>query len=149
MKLRHFVTTAFCALAFVTSAHAQTDDRPTTLLGDQMKLINAAHRALGPIFAAGSADSAIAKIAIIHKAAEEALKFEPAKKADIPAAEQEKFLADFQTTLKSFIGDVEKVDVALKAGKMDEAKTLFAALRADQMAAHKLFRKPPPGPPNK
>ena len=62
-----------------------------------------------------------------------------------PPAEQEKFVADFQTTLKSLIGDVEKVEAALKAGNMDEAKTLAAALRMDQMDAHTQFRKPQAG----
>lgn len=149
MKPRFLIAAAFCALTFASSAQAQgggaPDDKPTTPLGEQMKKINAAYRALGPLIEAGSADSALAKVAIIHSAAEEALKFEPAKKADTPVPDQEKFVGDFQTTLKSFIGDVEKVDAALKAGKMDEAKTLAAALRVDQMAAHKQFRKMPAG----
>ncbi|MEP6833690.1 MAG: cytochrome b562 [Gemmatimonas sp.] len=145
MKQRHIFAAVFCALAFASSANAQTDDKPTTPLGEQMKLINAAYRALNPLITAGNADSAIAKVAIIHKAAEQALTFEPVKKADVPAAEQEKFVSDFRTTLKSFIGDVEKLDAALKAGKMDDAKTLVAGLRMDQMDAHKQFRKTPPG----
>ncbi|MEO7997042.1 MAG: cytochrome b562 [Gemmatimonadaceae bacterium] len=147
MKPRYLIAAAFCALTLASSAQAQGggDDKPTTPMGEQMKLINAAYRALGPLIDAGSADSAMAKVAIIHKAAEEALKFEPVKKADAPAEEQDKFMTDFQSTLKSFIGDVEKVDAALKGGKMDEAKTLAAALRVDQMAAHKQFRKMPPG----
>lgn len=146
MKQRYILTAVFCALTFASSAHAQPPaDGPTTPLGEQMKQINAAYRALNPLIAAGSADSALAKVAIIHKSADSALKFEPAKKADIPAAEQEKFVSDFRTTLTSFIGDVEKLEAALKAGKMDEAKTLAAALRMDQMDAHKVFRRPQAG----
>lgn len=148
MKQRHILTAIIGALAFASSAQAQTPEKETTPLGAQMKAINAAYRALGPLIEAGSADSALAKVAIIHKSAEEALKFEPVKKADMPAAEQEKFVADYQTTLKSFIVDVDKVDAALKAGKMDEAKTLAAALRVDQMGAHRQFRKMPPPPPS-
>lgn len=146
MKQRHLLSAVFAALAFVSSANAQPPaQEPSTPLGEQMKLINAANRALNPLITAGNADSAIAKVAIIHKAAEEALKYEPAKKSDIPAAEQEKFVTEFRTTLKAFIADVEKLDAALKAGKMDEAKTLHAALRTDQMDAHKQFRRPQAG----
>ncbi|MEO7362783.1 MAG: cytochrome b562 [Gemmatimonadaceae bacterium] len=146
MKQRHILTAVFCALTFASSAHAQTPEPgPSTPLGEQMKLINAAYRALNPLITAGSADSAMAKVAIIHKAAEEALKFEPARKADTPVGEQEKFVTDFQTTLKSFIGDVEKLEAVLKSGNVDEAKTLAATLRMDQMDAHKQFRKPQAG----
>ena len=148
MKPRYLVAAALCAFTLATTAHAQggaPDDKPTTPLGEQMKAMNAAYRALGPFIEAGNADSALAKVAIIHKGAEEALKFEPVKKADVPAAEQDKFVMDFQTTLKSFIGDVEKVDAALKAGNMEEAGKLAAALKVDQMAAHRQFRKMPPG----
>lgn len=157
MKTRSILAAAFCAMTLAVSANAQgggggggggrggEPQGPTTPLGDQMRLINAAHRAIGPLFEAGQADSVAAKITIIHNAATEALKFEPAKKADTPAAEQEKFVADYQTTLKAFIADVDKVDAALKAGKVDEAKTLFGQLRMDQMAAHRQFRKMPAG----
>ena len=97
MKQRHILTAVFCALTFASSAHAQTPEQgPSTPLGEQMKLINAAYRALNPLITAGSADSAMAKVVIIHKAAEEALKFEPARKADTPVAEQEKFVTDFR-----------------------------------------------------
>lgn len=153
MKPRHILTAIVCALTLATGAQAQGggggggggEQGPTTPLGEQMRMMNAAYRALGPLIEAGNADSALAKVAIIHKGATEALKFEPAKKADTPAAEQEKFVADYQTTLKAFIADVEKVEAALKAGKMDEAKPLAANLRMDQMAAHRQFRKMPPG----
>lgn len=147
MKHRHIFTAVLSAMFFASAANAQPpgEQGPTTPLGDQMRLINAAYRALGPLIEAGNADSAMAKVAIIHKSAQEALKFEPAKKADIAAPEQEKFVADFQTTLKSFIGDVEKLEASLKAGKMDEAKTLAQALRVDQMAAHRTYRKQPAG----
>ena len=145
MKNRHILTAVICALAFASSAGAQTDDKPTTLLGEQMKAINAAYKALGPFIEAGNADSAMAKAEIIHKSAAEGLKFEPVKKADIPDAEQAKFVSDFHTTLTSFIGDVEKLQAALKAGNMDEAKTLAAALKVDQSAAHKQFKKAPAG----
>lgn len=152
MKTRHLVTAVICALTLATGAQAQggggggaAEQGPTTPLGEQMRLMNAAYRALGPLIDAGNADSAMAKVAIIHKGAEEALKFEPVKKADTPPAEQEKFVADFQTTMKAFIVDVEKVEAALKAGNMAEAKTLAAALRVDQMGAHRQFRKMPPG----
>ncbi|MEO7362101.1 MAG: hypothetical protein ABI120_17355, partial [Gemmatimonadaceae bacterium] len=68
MKPRYLVTAVLCALTFATTAQAQggaPDDKPTTLLGEQMKAINAAYRALGPLIEAGSADSAMAKVAII------------------------------------------------------------------------------------
>ena len=103
------------------------------------------HRALGPIIEAGNKDSALVLVAIIHTAGGEALKLEPEKKADIPAEEQAKFVADYQTSMKAFIADVEKVDAALKAGNMDEAKTAAAALRVDQMNSHRQYRKRPPG----
>lgn len=152
MKQRHILAAVFCAIACVSSAQAQggppgggAPQGPTTPLGEQMRLMNGAFSNLNRLIEAGAADSALAAVHVIHAGATEALKHEPAKKADTPAAEQEKFVADYQATMKAFIADVEKVEAAIKAGKMDDAKAAAAKLGADRSEAHPKFRKMPPG----
>ena len=69
------------------------------------------------------------------------LKLDPAKKADIPADQQAKFVADYQAKMKAFIADVNKVEAALKAGNNDEAAKLLQSLKQDQDEGHKEFQK--------
>lgn len=158
MKHRQLLAAVACAFTFAVNAQAQggppggappANDKPTTPLGNQMRAINGAYRALGRLIEAGNKDSALVQVAIIHQAGEEALKYEPEKKADVPADEQAKFVAEYQASMKAFIADVEKVDAALKAGNMEDAKTATAALRMDQMNSHRQFRKPQPRPPGR
>ena len=67
-------------------------------------------RTIGELRAAG------VSVLLVEQNAQAALKLEPAMKADKPAADQKKFMADYQADMKKFIGLVEKTEAALKAG---------------------------------
>ena len=43
--------------------------------------------------------------------------------------------------MKQFIGNIDKLEAALKAGKNAEAAELLKALKHDQEEGHKQFRK--------
>ena len=141
MKIRLILATLACALATVPAINAA--DEPETELGGKMDKMSSAFRALRRQItdAAKNADS-LAKLATIKENAQAALKLEPAWKADKPAAEQAKFVADYQADMKKFIELVSKVEVALKAGNNDEAGKLLTAMGDAQKAGHKQFKKP-------
>jgi len=44
--------------------------------------------------------------------------------------------------MKELIGQLEKLDAALKAGRNDEAAKLVTDLKATQKAGHKEFKRP-------
>ncbi len=113
-----------------------------TELGDHMEKISGAFRALGrQIGDATKNEDSLKRIAVIREQAEAAMKLDPAKKADIPADQQAKFVADYQAKMKAFIADVNKVEAALKAGNNDEAKNLLQSLKQDQKEGHTEFQK--------
>lgn len=140
MKIRLSLITVVCALAVGLVARAA--DEPETELGKKMEKVGGAFRALGRQISDPSknADS-LARIAVIKENLQASLKLEPAKKAEIPAAEQKKFVADYQKTMKDFLALVDKTEAALKAGNNEEAAKLVGSMRDDQKKAHKQFKK--------
>jgi soluble cytochrome b562 len=114
----------------------------TTQLEDTMDEINAAYRKLNRQIGDSSknADS-LKQVAAIQKHAAAAMKMEPMKKKTLPAAEQAKFMADYQAKMKSFMADVTKLETALKAGKNDEAAGVLKTFKQTQEESHKQFKK--------
>lgn len=142
MKIRKLLV-ALCLAVSATGVQAQEKAAKTeTELETKMDDLNAAYRKLGRQIndASKNADS-LKQVAIIKEAANAALKLEPAKKKEIPAADQAKFVAAYQTKMKSFIGNIDKLEASLKAGKNAEAAELLKALKHDQEEGHKEFRK--------
>lgn len=84
--------------------------------------------------------SSLEQLAVIETNAKAALTLEPEKKGQIPAAEQAKFLADYQAGIKQFLVTVDKMRTALKAGKNAEAVTILDAMKDQQRDSHKEFR---------
>src|SRR5258707_14380645 len=120
MKIRLLSATLICALAFVLGVRAEdaAKKEDQTELGSKMEKISGAFRKLNrQISDATKNEDSLAQIAIIRENAEAGLKLEPAKKADLPADQQAKFVDDFHAKLKGFIADVGKLEAALKAGK--------------------------------
>jgi cytochrome c556 len=140
MKIRLLLLVAVCALAPGRAIYAA--DEKETELGLKMEKAGGAFRALGRQVndPAKNADS-LQRLAVIKDVLTAGLKLEPAKKAEIPAAEQKKFIADYQAEMKRFITLVEKTEAALKANNNDEAVKLVATMRDDQKKAHKQFKK--------
>ncbi len=139
MKIRLVIASLVCALAagpFLNAADAETE------LGKKMEKMGGAFRAVRRQItdASKNADS-LAKLATIKENAIASAKLEPAMKADKPAADQKKFVADYQAEMKKTIELIGKVEAALKANNNAEAEKLLAAVGDAQKAGHKQFKK--------
>ena len=145
MKIRILLVTLICSLATVSGLRAQAPKEDQTELGGKMEKVGAAFRKLraSAADATKNADS-LAQIAIIRENFEAALKLAPAMKADKPAAEQAKFMADYQAKMKEEIAVVGSIEAAIKANNNEEAGKLVAKLGQDQKDAHKAFKKAAP-----
>lgn len=141
MKLRILLLSLICAVGTVPVAlHAA--DKDETELGNHMDKMNGAFRKLRKQVndVAQNAES-LKLVATIKEEAAASAKLEPAKKSEIPAAEQAKFVADYQAKMKEFNGKVAALEAALKANKNDEAAKLVDELAAAQKQGHKNFKK--------
>jgi soluble cytochrome b562 len=141
MKIRLLFATLICALATVPCVQAQSHDDDTEL-GDKMDTLSNAYKKLGKqISDASKNEDSLKLVATIHSSAEAALKLEPAKKADIPAADQAKFVADYQAKMKSFIAEIDKLEAVLKAGDNAAAAKQMDVLKQMRSEGHKEFQK--------
>ena len=140
MKIRALLAALLCSLV-LPPVFAAEDNSPSEL-DDWMEQMNTAYRKLTRQIAdpPKNADS-LKQIAAVRERATEAMKLEPKKKADIPAAGQAKFVADYQAMMKTFIADVDKLEAALKAGKNEEAAALVKTLKQAQEDGHKQFKR--------
>ena len=113
-----------------------------TELGAKMEKMSGAFRAIRRQITDKSknADS-LAKLAVVKQNAEASLKYEPARKSEVPAANQAKFVADYQAGMKKFIELCGKLEAALKANNNAEAEKLCAAMGDAQKAGHKQYKK--------
>jgi soluble cytochrome b562 len=139
MKIRSLLLAVACALAIGPGTFAADTE---TELGNKMDKMGSAFRALRRQAADASknADS-LAKVATIKENALASLKLEPAKKMDLPAAQQKKFVADYQAKMKEFVALAEKLEAAFKANNNAEAQKLIGQMADAQKAGHKEFQK--------
>ena len=113
-----------------------------TELGNTMEKMNGAWRKLRKQAAdAASNASSLELVATVKACAEKALTFKPARLADVPPADQEKFLADYQKQMKDFVAAVGQLETALKAGDNAAAGDLIKKMGAMQKEGHKEFKK--------
>jgi soluble cytochrome b562 len=155
----HLRSLVFCSVIALTSASsvalaqapaapatpAAADHKETTELGGKMGAIGKAFKKLrGQINDASKNEDSLKLVATIRENAEAALKYTPEKAADLPAADQAKFKADYAEHMKAFAADVDKLDAALKAGDNATAAKLVDTLNNDQKEGHKEFRKKKP-----
>ena len=142
MKNRLLLLTAVCALAFGPAVQAQDKDAPETELGEKMDKMSSAWRVAKRQLpdASKNADT-LAKLAIVKENMVASLKLEPALKKEKPAAEQAKFVADYQAKMKEEIKKIDEIIALVKAGKNDEAAKLVGVVDQDQKDAHKQFKK--------
>lgn len=139
MKFRALSVALLCVALPVFGFAAETK---ASALDERMEDINAAYRKLGRQIgdASKNADS-LKQVALLRQHATEAEKLEPKKKADLPAAEQAKFVGDYRAKMKQFLADIAKLEDALKAGKNEEAATVLKSLKQAQEEGHKEFRR--------
>jgi hypothetical protein len=151
MKYRLLVLTLACSLAPLSALRAE-DAKPKPAAAEETELeltmdrMNTAFRKVRNYLrapdAAKTADT-IAQVAIMRETSAAALKLEPAMKADKPAEEQAKFVAAYQEAMKRHIGELVKLEDALKAGNNEEAAKIFAGIADMQKKAHTEFKRPP------
>lgn len=141
MKIRILLLSLICAA--VTVPAIQAADAPETELGDKMDKMGGAFRKLKRQLAdATKNEDSLKLVATMRESAKAALTLEPAMKADIPKADQAKFVADYQAKMKSFNAELVKLEDALKAGKNEDAAKIVEGLGTMQKEGHKQFKKP-------
>lgn len=141
MKIRILIAALLAALAVAAGLQAQPA-ADTTPLGAEMQKISKSWKKVNTQVKDSTQNAAtLAELAIVKASMEAALKFEPARKADTPAAEQAKFVADYQAKMKSEITKVDSLIAAVKAGKNEEAAALVGVIGQDQKEAHTAFKK--------
>ncbi len=140
MKIRVLLFALACSLA--ASPAVRAAEAPETEMGAKMDKMSGAFRALRRQIsdASKNADS-LAKVATIKENAVASLKLEPAMKAEKPAAEQKKFVADYQAEMKKFIELCGKLEAALKANDNVLAAKLCGEMGDAQKAGHKVYKK--------
>lgn len=138
MKLKHMLTlVAACAIAFPTFTRAE-DDTP---MGKEMEKLSKALKAVNRGIAdAGQKDANLEKIATAKAACAEAVKFDPAKTKEVPAAEKAKFVSDFKTSMEEVGKNLDALKAAVEAGKTDDAKAIMEKLMAQKKDGHKKFK---------
>ena len=126
MKLKTFLTLLTTAALGLTVAFAAEDDTP---LAKEMKSVNKNLRTLKRQVAdASKKDDNLALLATIKKNIDAALKLEPAKTKDVPAAEKAAYVEKFKQQMSDLGKSFEEIEAAIKADKTDDAKKLFEKL---------------------
>jgi soluble cytochrome b562 len=118
-------------------------DAPKTALAKDMDQIGHAFRKLRKQISDPTQNaSSLELVGTIHDAAVAASKETPAWTADQPAAQQAEFVANFQASMKEFIGSVDQLSAALKTNDNTQAAKLLANLGHLEHTDHKKYRKP-------
>ena len=135
MKLTHLLTIAALALALPAFAEEETP------LGKEMEKASKAQKALGRASKEGKVTKdMVSKVAEIKAAFEAALKLEPAKAKDVPAAEKAKFLADYKAAMEAAIKDVDALKVAVESEKAEDVAKALEKLNNGKKEGHKAFK---------
>jgi soluble cytochrome b562 len=111
-----------------------------TELGDKMKAMGKDLKQLkGQIGDATKQQSTVDLLESAKKNAGAAKKLTPVKAKEVPEAERPKFITDFQAEIDKLIGDLGKIEDAVKAGKYDDAKKLYGGLNQLKREGHEKF----------
>ena len=147
MKLRNVLWSVLLVLTVSFFVHAEEAPKKQpvekTELEGKMDVMGKAWKKLKRQVADASQNpDSLQLVATIRTAAEDALKLIPARVADVPAADQAKFMADYQAGIRKLIASFGKLEAALSAGKNDEAVKLVAEISVIQKAGHNAFERP-------
>lgn len=138
MTLHRLLTTAFVALAFTVPSFAAEE----TPLEKEMEKLNKALKAVGRAAKEGTVGKElVAKVNDAKTAAEASLKLDPAKTADVPAGEKEKFLTEYKASMQDTIKALDELKVAVEAGKAADVTKIIDKLNAQKKEGHKKFQK--------
>ena len=81
------------------------------------------------------------QIADIQKAAKACVDLIPAMAATVPAGERDKFVAAYKKDMEAFIGEVGKMEQAVKDGKNDQAVEIHKKLKELEDTGHEKYNK--------
>ena len=84
-------------------------------------------------------DSSLEIIGVAVQHAEKSKTLVPTKAKEVPEAQREKFVSDFQTKIDQLIAELHKVEAAIRDGKNDEARSLLTQLRTIKREGHEKF----------
>jgi soluble cytochrome b562 len=116
------------------------DDKPKTPLAQQMQGIAKDFRALHKIVNDPTQkDAALGLVKDMEAHATKAKDLKPIKTKDIPPADQDQFIADYQKQMDVLIADFQKLEDAVSAGNTADASALLDKLGADKREGHKKF----------
>ncbi len=147
LRLRQFGAACVLALAISSVAHAQQEEDKTPL-GKKMSAMNAAFKAVGrQIDDASKNANTLEQLTIIETNAKAALTMVPAKKEQVPAADQARFQSGYEAGMKEFLVAVAKLKVSIKAGKNTEAVATYDEIKGLQRDGHKEYRIKKAGAP--
>jgi hypothetical protein len=144
--LLHVVLTLLLVLPVAPALNAQTKrehKEPDTELGKIMGKVGRNWRTLKKqVDDPASNASSLELVAAIKTNLEQGLKLAPARAADVPAADREKYIESFRQELKEFIGLTDQLAAAFKANDNAAASALLKKMGAEQREEHKKFRRP-------
>ena len=101
MKIRILIASLLAALAVAAGLQAQPAKDEQTELGAVMEKMSSSWRkAKAQVADASKNADTLEKLTAVKTGMEASLKLEPARKATVPAAEQAKFVADYQAKMK-------------------------------------------------
>jgi len=138
MKLKALLTIlAALSLDFSIAARAAEEDTP---LNKQMTAMNKSLRTLKrQISDAAKKDDNLALIGKMKANVAEAIKLEPKKTKDVPAAEKAAYVEKFKQELTELGKTYDQLEAAIKDGKTAEAKAIFDKISEQKEKGHKDF----------
>lgn len=136
MKLKHLLT-LLAAFAITVPAFAEED----TPLAKEMEKVGKALKGVNRDIADASKKAENLKRIDDAKAANQAaLKYEPAKTKEVPAADKAKFLAGYKSSMEEAGKLLDALKAAVEAGKTDDAKAVMDKLNKAKKDGHKEYK---------
>jgi hypothetical protein len=130
------------APALRAQEHETKKKAEETELSRTMEKLNGAWRKLRRQAADPASNAAsLELVAVIKAGGEKALTLTPARVEDVPAADREKFVQDYQKEMKEVLVQFGKLEEAFKAGDNAAAQDLVKKIGDLQKAAHKEFKR--------
>ena len=138
MKLKKLLTLLAAIAITVPALNAADDETP---LGKEMEKLSKALKAVNRnLTDAAQKDANLAKIAEAKAACAAAVKFDPAKTKEVPAADKAKFVTEFKASMEEVGKNLDALKAAIAGGKMDDAKALMEKLNGQKKDGHKKFK---------
>lgn len=136
--MKHLPLLATLALlAFPTFLQAQVDSP----LEGQMKILARGMRQLSQqVTDPAKQQENIVLLEALKKAVTDSKTLEPRKTAEIPEGKRAQFLADYRTELDELRDSFDQIEVAVKAGQYDKAKSLLATVNSIKKEGHGKFK---------